>query len=165
MQKILRSGSCWCRCVFFLRKWGFTMQYYRRAMASMCCTDKPVFWCMSVSAEVVEQHRYGWTSCCRWWSTTCRRVHFLQAGRVQGARSCLWIVGTVSHVLIRAYVAQEKETCALVLVGCFWLFNLENRLSAVSSFCIWPHLVALPQVALGPFLSRQRHGEPRPRCC
>ena len=49
--------------------------------------------------------------------------------------ACLWIVGTVSHVLIRAYVAQEKETCALVLVGCFWLFNLENRLSAVSSFC------------------------------
>ena len=40
---------------------------------------------------------------------------------------CLRIVGTVSHVLIRAYVAQEKETCALVLVGCFWLFNLENR--------------------------------------
>ena len=23
-------------------------------------------------------------------------------------------------------MAQEKETCALVLVGCFWLFNLEN---------------------------------------
>lgn len=23
----------------------------------MCCTDKPVFGCMSVSAEVVEQHR------------------------------------------------------------------------------------------------------------
>ena len=69
------------------------------------------------------------------------------------------------HPYLLRVMAQEKDTCALVLVGCFWLFNLENRLSAVSSFCSWPHLDALPQVALGPVFSQQRHGEPRPRCC
>ena len=84
---------------------------------------------------------------------------------VFSGKYCLWIVGTVSHVLIRAYVAQEKELCVYLYVVCCWLIYLSNRLSAVSSFCSWPHLDALPQVALGPVLSRQRHGEPRPRCC
>ena len=31
------------------------------------------------------------------------------------------------HLYLRCVMAQEKETCALVLVGCFWLFNLENN--------------------------------------
>ena len=28
-------------------------------------------------------------------------------------------------------MAQEKETCALVLVGRFWLFNLENTVDMI----------------------------------
>ena len=55
-----------------------------------------------------------------------RPTRFLPSIVSLAGGGCLWIVGTVSHVLIRAYVAQEKETCALVLVGCFWLFSLEN---------------------------------------
>ena len=31
------------------------------------------------------------------------------------------------HPYLLRVMAQEKDTCALVLVGCFWLFNLENR--------------------------------------
>ena len=32
------------------------------------------------------------------------------------------------HPYLLRVMAQEKDTCALVLVGCFGLFNLENRL-------------------------------------
>ena len=32
------------------------------------------------------------------------------------------------HPYLLRVMAQEKDTCALVLVGCFWLFNLENRI-------------------------------------
>ena len=31
------------------------------------------------------------------------------------------------HPYLLRVMAQEKDTCALVLVGCFWLFNLENK--------------------------------------
>ena len=62
-----------------------------------------------------------------------RPTRFLPSIVSLAGGGCLWIVGTVSHVLIRAYVAQEKETCALVLVGCFWLFNLENSKDVPSS--------------------------------
>ena len=68
------------------------------------------------------------------------------------------------HPYLLRVMAQEKDTCALVLVGCFWLFNLENRLSAVSSFCSSAPLGCASPSGFRISFSRQRHGEPRPRC-
>ena len=62
-----------------------------------------------------------------------RPTRFLPSIVSLAGGGCLWIVGTVSHVLIRAYVAQEKELCVYLYLVCCWLIYLSNRYSVPSS--------------------------------
>ena len=56
-------------------------------------------------------------------SCLLRPTRFLPSIVSLAGGGCLWVVGTVSHVLIRAYAAQGKRVVRL-LVSCLLLVDL-----------------------------------------
>ena len=71
------------------------------------------------------------------------------------------------HLVTSTYVRtwlKEKDTAHCV---CYWLFNLSNRLSAVSSFSLgnWPPtIIVLPIVGIGSYLAPFKPWQIQDRC-